>query len=701
MPNYPTKQAAVDALFGKGTTITGESIHYALGPNPSFNAGLPESTANPRQIANVPDGTVLTVQRADGKPDKITLSNAKDVGGTGKGGIGYEVLEGPQTAATQTASPAGALERLDANLQPVTDPSKPAVYVRDPKAPPGTQPFKLDEAGKLGDPTTWVKIMNPNDPTQVSGFYDPKTQTIAASVTAAPNAKPTGVFDNVIDPNDPNHKRVIGMVDQGDKSLHAVSTQADGKQVITTSTGIYSYDKDSDTTKLLTTIDPHSPLQIVTYPDGSIYSFNPNEPDTTRQLTKLQGEHPPQTITSNGTTYTLKADGTGYELPPGVNRPTTVDNTTALKRIVIRDDQGNVISDTPNVNYQAPAATVPTPNTTAPFIQVQDPNDPSKLIWTKNEGRVTASDALKNLASHLTGQVVSGDITVDEAKALIDAANSKMTNDINQQNADTSKATQVAGAAGEILANTRTNAQTGAGMLESRVTAATSMLNNVLGLAGQGQRSGNMGGGLMSAPAGLGEQLVGGIQGWTADLMGGQATLDSAARLVQMADPRSNLADPATQHAIGVLSLMLDKYQEQTGQLHPAVQATVAANQGAQANGMAAPSPTGQTNVGVGQALAATQSANALAAGVAGQPSTASLNAQGLLDTPQGRAIAQGQTPVANNPPQYPGQFNAAWQQGVISPVGTISTGPNASNGFVAPPAAPPKASPTIVINAA
>jgi len=115
------------------------------------------------------------------------------------------------------------------------------------------------------------------------------------------------------------------------------------------------------------------------------------------------------------------------------------------------------------------------------------------------------------------------------------------------------------------------------------------MLGQILGVAQSGQRSGNFGGGLLSAPPGLGAGLVSGIGDWTSQLMGGQNVVDSAARMVQAADPRSNMADPATQTAVGALSTMLDKYHELTGGPHPAVAANAAAQQSAQQGGVAAP----------------------------------------------------------------------------------------------------------------
>jgi hypothetical protein len=116
------------------------------------------------------------------------------------------------------------------------------------------------------------------------------------------------------------------------------------------------------------------------------------------------------------------------------------------------------------------------------------------------------------------------------------------------------------------------------------------------------------------------------------------------------------------------------------------VAATIAAQQSQQANGMAAPNTVQQTNVQPNPAATAANLASPGGGAFNPQASTAALRARGLLDTPQGRAIAAGQTPVATVPPVYPGQYNTAYLQGMVSPVGAISTGPNAANGFVAPP---------------
>jgi hypothetical protein len=572
-----------------------------------------------------------------------------------------------------TSTPAAGLERLDASLQPTTDPAK-TVYVRDPAAPAGTPPFKVETAGDLGDPTTWTPIhRDPADPkSQVVGLFDPKSQKVAASLSAEPNSKASGTFTNV-----QVNGKTVGMVDDGDKSFHPLSAQADGKTIVTTSQGVYSYDKDADKLTLLQTIDPNTPLQVVTYPDGSIYTLDPKEKDPTKQLTKLQGTQPPATITqaSPGGNVTLVYDPEtkSYKLPPGTTAPATIDNSTTLKTIIYRDDKGNVISEHANPNYVAPQTTQGTQSTTAPQIQQWNAKT-GQWEWVENKGRVVASEALHNMAQQLTGQVVKGDISQDEAVALINAANAKMTNDIAAQKT-------AADAASTVLSNTATNASTGAGMLNQRVQSATGALNSIISSAA-GSKMTNL-------PAGIGQGLVQGLTDWTTQLGGGDATYDTAARLVQAADPKISGDPTLAQQAAQTLAGMFSQWQQQNNQPHPLVAATQAA-QGSQANnGLVAPVTIAgnaqgqQTNVGVDQALQQQQAAAAQQA----QAQAAAMRARGLLDNPQGRAIAAGQTPVAaQGAPTTPGLYNPAWLQGMISAVGAPSVGANAANGFVAPP---------------
>jgi hypothetical protein len=247
---------------------------------------------------------------------------------------------------------------------------------------------------------------------------------------------------------------------------------------------------------------------------------------------------------------------------------------------------------------KAAEPTVLTADTVAPLIMTMNPAT-GKIESQPNGNRITASEATSQLAQQLGVKVAQGSMSEKDAQDLItgaintmNAQTQRISAEAAQQNADTAQQQNQISAAGDILSNVRGNAQTGAGMLQQRASTAQGMLGQILGIAGQGQRSGNFGGGLMSAPAGLGAGIVNGISGWTSSLMGGQDTLDSAARLVQMADPKSNMADPAMQTAVGALTTMLDKYHQVTGQPHPAVAATAAANQSQQNGGTTAPVTT-------------------------------------------------------------------------------------------------------------
>ena len=502
-------------------------------------------------------------------------------------------------ANTQAGSPVTQWDRLDKNgaVIPPGDTTTPAVAIRDPKAPAGSQPYTLQGGSELGDPSTWTPIRrDPTDPTsEVVGLYDPQSKKVAASVSAPPNAKPTGVYTNIIDPNDPTGKRVIGMVDTGDKSVHQVATAPDNNQIVTTPTAIYTLDKTTGAVVNKQDIADNVNKQAVTV-GGKVYTFDPK-------------------------------DGT-FTLPDNIQAAATVGNTSSIKDLIWYDDQGNEVGRQSNPNYGKAPVTAPTPNTVAPMIQVPESQvtpggDPSKLVWIPNQGQVTASDALKAVAQHLSGQVINGSMSVDEAKTIIDASNAKMTNDINQQNADTQRMTSVGTAAGDVLRNTATNAQTGAGMLNQRVQTATGALNSLVNAAAGSK--------MTSIPGGVGQGLVQGLTDWTAQLGGGQATYDAAARMVQAADPKISGDPSLAQSATQTLASMFQQYQQQTGQPHPLVAATQAAQQSAAGGGLTA--PTTVPAVAAGPNLYNPQA------------STAALNAAGFQDTPQGRAAAQAANP--------------------------------------------------------
>jgi hypothetical protein len=453
-------------------------------------------------------------------------------------------------------SPSGALDKLDASgnvIQP-GDTTTPVVTIRDPGT--GTT-FNAAPAGdKPSDPSTWTPITDPNNPGKVAGLWDPVNNKMGATFAGDNTQKKSGTFTNVYDPNDP--KRVIGLQDTGDKSVTAVARDpVVQKQIANTPNAIYVFNDDGTVANTIP-INKDKALQSVAVGD-QVYSFDP----TTGAFTPGPKSQKPPVFVGGDASHEFN--------------------------ITYDPDTGRELTREKNPNWQATQATTPAVNTTARTILAPDPKDPSKLIWQDNKAFMPASDALQQLAAHLSGQVVDKNISIEDAKAVIDAANARMTNDINQQNADTQQGQVAQAGAGNIIQRTTTNAQTGGQLIQQRVQAATGLLNNVLGMANNRSPSGSFGGGMLQAPAGLGAQLVGGIQGWTADLAGGQSTLDSAARMVQQADPSSSMYDPNTQHAVGVLSQMLDKYQQITGQPHPGVAATNAANASVASNGLAAP----------------------------------------------------------------------------------------------------------------
>ena len=532
---YVSAQAAVDDLR-PGWRIVGQRPYYVTEPDPNAAANEPQTKAFQR-------GFIYSILGPKGEPDEVTLGNSD------KSVVWNTEPGAPLPAATVV----------------IKGPS------RDLSA----------SSNKPSDTTKWVTVYRtPGDPSSgVVGQWDPVNNELHA-VAAEPGAKPSGVFINVKVPNADGTTRLVGMVDEGDKSFHPVSADpSTQKRTVQTPTAVYSVD-DNDNVKKLFDVDKSVPFQAVNI-DGVLYRFDPNEKDPAKSLVKVgPGNQMPNKIEQGGVVYVLtdQPDGTQkYVVAPGVPSPRTMTGAGTQSKYLITYDAttGEELSRKDNPNYQPPQAQVPQVNTAARQILIADPDKPGALKTIDNPSFMTASQALQNLASQLSGQVVDGHIGIDEAKALIDAANSQMAT--------------AATAANTVLDYTAQTAQTGAGLLNQRVSSAQGMLQNVLGLAGQGSRSGNYGGGLLSAPAGLGGQLVSGIQGWTADLMGGQGTLDAAARMVQAADPKSDMASPQMQTAVGALTQMLDRYKTLSGGDHPIVQANTAARRSQQQGGLVPP----------------------------------------------------------------------------------------------------------------
>src|SRR5499427_350758 len=325
-------------------------------------------------------------------------------------------------------------------------------------------------------------------------------------------------------------------------------------------------------------------------------------------------------------------------------------NDARSPNVLLIDQQGNSKFVSKGPDWKPPpspqAGQALTPDTTAPHIVTI--GDDGKPVFTDNPNRLSINDAQKQLIQQLGIKVANGDMSEDAAQKLITSATQSMTAQAAMINAQANQQQQVAQTGGAVLQGIQQGAQTGAGILQNRVSNAQQMLGSVLGLAGQGQRSGNMGGGLMSAPAGLGEALVGGIQGWATELGGGPDVYQSAANLVQRADPGSKLGGDAA-NAYGVLGQMLQKYRDLTGQPHPAetIAAQQQANAGFNAPTTVTPEQQIAQNVAAGQLSAATTPASTPFGAIGANPM---LSAQQAYNRQQAAQQLQAATAQASPP---------------------------------------------------
>jgi hypothetical protein len=426
--------------------------------------------------------------------------------------------------------------------------------------------------------------------------------------------------------------------------------------------------------------------QALNVPGIGVVSFDPAHPENSKVIiqspTGVQAKDLKPEV-RNGKTYIPGDDGNGGITWTETNLPTdkvytVAQNDPRSSKVLLIDQQGNSTTvDKPDFhpppNPQAGQAL--TPDTTAPFTVTI--GDDGKPVYTENKNQQSITQAQQDLIKQLGGKVAAGSMTEKEAQDLITNTTQAMTAQAAQQNAQANTLTAQTGqqrlgldAATNAITGVNNAAQTGAGLLQNRVTAATGALNQVVGQLG----SGNLMGGL---PSGWGSNLTNGLQEWVTGLGGGQPVYDSAAAMVNQANPTISKDPTVANQAYTALRGMMDLYKQQTGQdWQPKTPFTSPTTAAQPSDGQ----PLGQTTAGVQQNLATTQQTNAAAAGAAGaqgQQSTAALNARGLLDNPQGRAIAAGQTPVAaQGAATTAGLYNPAYQQGMLSAVGRPATGP-------------------------
>lgn len=354
---------------------------------------------------------------------------------------------------------------------------------------------------------------------------------------------------------------------------------------------------DGSTTVIATKAADSKEPTTVAFGD-TLYSFDGSK--VTPLVTRPKEPEKPQTEVRNGVTYQWNPQTNSWSEAQGLpseRKPTTASVNTSAKYIVYYDDQGNEVSRNENPNYQPQAPTQLTADTVSPNIPLLKPD--GTVEWVPNQNRVPASQAMQTLLSSVGVKVNGGNLSTTDAKDLLTGA-------VNVMNAQTAQATQAETAKQNVAQNALTaagtqldfaseGARTGAGMLQQRAQTAQGIIGQVLGLAGQGQRYGGGGGtaglsgGMMAAPAGIGGLITQGASAYSAELLGGQPTIDAAARLVQQADPRSDLFSPTSQAAVGVIGQMFERYQQLTGTPHPAVAAQQAAQQSQQSQGVVAP----------------------------------------------------------------------------------------------------------------
>jgi hypothetical protein len=345
-------------------------------------------------------------------------------------------------------------------------------------------------------------------------------------------------------------------------------------------------------------------------PGVGFVNFDPNQPAGSQVsvLLKTPAPNDPKTEVRDGVTYQYDPDSRTWlktDLPAQVDIGYTYNDPNS-DQIIFYDKSGKEVSRTTKPNYKPPVQVQPGSAPAADLISPKIPTfnpQTGALEFVDNPNQIKASDATSQLAQQLGLKVAAGSMSEKQAQDLITGAVNTMNAQTSRMTAEANQQQNITTAAGDVLANTRANAQTAGSLLQQRAQAATGTLQSILGQTLQNKN-------ITSYPSDVGANLVQGLSGWTADLMGGQATLDSAARMVQMADPRSDNADPSTQAAIGTLSQMLDKYQQLTGTPHPAVAATQAAQLSQQQGGAVAPNTAPQATPAV-QAVQATPAVGA------------------------------------------------------------------------------------------
>jgi len=246
---------------------------------------------------------------------------------------------------------------------------------------------------------------------------------------------------------------------------------------------------------------------------------------------------------------------------PEQKQAATVYNDPNSPFLVWYDDQGKEVARQEKVGYNPPRTQITT-DTVSPNIAFWNPQT-NKLEWQPNQNQVMASQAVSDLARSLGVNVAAGSMSEEQAQTIITSAVNAMNAQSQQLTAQTGALTGQANVAEGVLGQIQQGAQTGAGLLNQRVSSAQGLLQNLAGIPGQAGE--NM---LVAPSAATAQNLVSGIQGWTTELGGGPGVYEAAANLVQRADPGNRLGGNAQQAYAGMADA-LSKFQALTGAQHP------------------------------------------------------------------------------------------------------------------------------------
>lgn len=289
------------------------------------------------------------------------------------------------------------------------------------------------------------------------------------------------------------------------------------------------------------------------------------------------------TITQNPDGTTSQSPNPNYVAP----KPNVVGGVNTSDQFIITQNPDGTTSQTPNPNYTAPKPVLASggatgdkyivtmapdgtlTNTANPNYQpgkpslepgyqnqaripqlVQGEDGKWTVQWIDNQGRPTVpTDTLQGLAQQIGVKLADGTIPLDDAKGLFDMAHQVISDQTARQQANNQ------------------GGQIGAGLLQNRATNVAGQENTLLGLANN--KNFGLGGPL---PPGLWAGVHNEVMGNMTQAGGGQQVYDTAAALVNRANPQL-ATSPAGPQAISQLAAMLQVHQQATGEQHPAAAA--------------------------------------------------------------------------------------------------------------------------------